>query len=100
MRSLSWSTALMVGSLGAVAILPAKADAQPPRRGWYGAYYGDPYYSYWGPRWNEGSYWRGGTSWRPRYYSSYYSSPYYYGSYYRPYYYGGYYAPRSYYYWP
>ena len=99
MRSLILTIALMVGSLGAVAITPDKAEAQPPWRGWYGTYYGDPYYSYWAPRWSGGSYWRGGTWWRPRYNSYYYPRAYYYGSNYYPYSYG-YYGPSYYYYGP
>src|SRR5262245_9608336 len=97
MRSLVLTIVLMIGSLGAVAITPDKAEAQRPWRGWYGAYYGDPYNSYWGPGWYGDRYWRGGRWWRPRYYSNY--SPSYYGSYYYPYSYGSYYTP-SYYYWP
>jgi hypothetical protein len=101
MRSLILTIALMVGSLGAVAITPAKADARPPWGRWYDSYYGDPYYSSYGPRWYGGSYWRGGTWWGPRSYSySYYPAPYSYGTYYGPrYYYGRSFAPR-YYYWP
>ncbi len=96
MRSLFLTVALMVASLGAVAITPDKADARPPRywSGYYsGSYYGSPGY------WNGGSYWRGGTVWAPRYYaprSYYYGSGYYYAP--RGYYYGSNYSPR--YYWP
>jgi hypothetical protein len=100
MRSLFLTVALMVASLGTVAITPDKADARPPR-GWYSSYYyGDPYYSNGGPRWYGGSYWRGGTWWSPRSYSySYSPAPYSYGTYYGPRnYYGRPFAPR--YYWP
>jgi hypothetical protein len=99
MRSLVLTIALMVGSLGAVAITPDKADARPPWTwGRYNSYYyGGPYsYSY-SPGW-YGSYYGGdGTWYSPGYYSSYYyPTPYYYGSYYSGprYYYGGYWAPR------
>jgi hypothetical protein len=105
MRSLILTIALMVGSLGTLAITPQKADARPPWgwRGWYNSYYGGPYY---------GGYWRGGSWYRPRYYyGGYYpyrSRSYYYGGYY-PYstnyyapggWYGSYYYTPSYYYWP
>ena len=101
MRSLFLTVALMVASLGTVAITPDKADARPPR-GWYSSYYyGGPYYDSYSPRWYGGSYWQDGTRWSPRSYSySYYPAPYSYGTYYGPrYYYGRSFAPR-YYYWP
>jgi hypothetical protein len=97
MRSLFLTIALMVASLGAVAVTPDKAEARPPR--YWSGYYNGPYYSSPG-YWYGGTYWRGGTVWRPRYY--YGPRSYYYGSYYyapRGYYYGTYYGP-SYYYWP
>jgi hypothetical protein len=100
MRSLILTIALMVASLGAVAVTPDKADARPPRGYWYGSYYNGPYYN--NGYWYGATDWRGGTVWRPRYYG-YYGPRYNWGSSYyypREYYYGTYYGPTNYYYWP
>jgi len=92
MRKLFLTIALVVASLGAVAVTPDKADARPPAVLYGTYYYGSPYYSY--------SY----VAPAPGYYSTvpatsyYYQSPYY-GSYrlntgtwYEP----GYYVPETY----
>jgi hypothetical protein len=74
MQKLFLTIALMIASLGAVAVTPDKADADPPAVLYGTYYYGSPYYSY--------SY----VAPAPGYYgtvpatSYYYQSPYY-GSY-------------------
>jgi hypothetical protein len=71
MQKLFLTIALMIASLGAVAVTPCKADADPPAVLYGTYYYGSPYYSY--------SY----IAPAPGYYSTvpatsyYYASPYY-----------------------
>jgi|SRR6516165_3043052 hypothetical protein len=99
MRSLILTIALMVASLGAMAVTPGRADARPPRY-WNGTTYYGPYYS--NGYWYGGTHWRPGMVWRPRYYGTYSAWPYS-GSYWFPqgYYYGTYVYPGSSYYgWP
>jgi hypothetical protein len=93
MRKLFLTSALIVASLGAVAVTPEKAQARPP---WsrYASYYGGPYYSYY-----YGAPYSYGSPYTSNYYGTPYSTSYYYapGAYYTAPYYSSYYTPSYYY---